>query len=66
MVKSILKRRFWWNLSDKPEGCQFVWTQLKQNGIFKDQEPSKTKKDNIYVFNINLFLSHLETTTKSV
>lgn len=64
MIKSIIKRRFWWNISEKLEGCQFIWTQLKQNGIFKDQICSKTKKDNNYVFNVHLFMSHMETTSK--
>jgi hypothetical protein len=35
MVKSILKRRFWWTITDKPEGSNFVWTQLKVNSIFR-------------------------------
>lgn len=37
MVKAILKRRFWWNIVDKPEGCNFVWTQLKLNSLFQTQ-----------------------------
>lgn len=37
MVKAILKRRFWWTLSDKPEGCNLVWTQLKVNSLFQSQ-----------------------------
>jgi hypothetical protein len=42
MIKAIFKRRFWWNLSDKPEGCNLVWTQLKVNNIFRLQHPSST------------------------
>ena len=38
MLKAILKRRFWWTLSDKPEGCNLVWTQLKVNNIFRQQQ----------------------------
>ena len=44
MIKSILKRRFWWNISDRQEGCNLVWSQLRQTGIFKDQEHSVTRK----------------------
>ncbi len=42
MIKAIFKRRFWWNLSDKPEGCNLVWTQLKVNNIFRLQQSSST------------------------
>lgn len=60
MIKSILKRRFWWSISDKPEGCSFVWTQLKQNFIFREiQEPSKSKKEGLYLFNPILMLNKL-------
>lgn len=49
MVKSILKRRFWWTIADKPEGCNLVWTQLKVNSIFNHhQTPSKIVKEHIY------------------
>jgi hypothetical protein len=55
MVKSILKRRFWWSVVEKPEGCNFVWTQLKQNSIFRDcQQDSNTRKENAYNFNAEL------------
>ena len=49
LIKSILKRRYWWTLVDKPEGCHFAWSQLKINSIFKDhQAPSQTKPSTIY------------------
>ena len=41
MVKSILRRRLWWNIvEDKSqiENCNFVWSQLKINFFFKVQE----------------------------
>ena len=45
MIKSIIKRRFWWSIADKAEGSNFVWTQLKVNSIFKEhQKASKNKK----------------------
>lgn len=50
MLKAILKRRFWWNLSDKPEGCNLVWTQLKVNNIFRMQQPSSTVRSAPPVF----------------
>ncbi len=48
MLKALIKRRFWWTLSDKPEGCHFVWTQLKVNSIFKAQQPSSTLRDSSF------------------
>jgi hypothetical protein len=60
MVKSILKRRFWWTISDKQEGCNFVWTQLKQNNIFRElQQASSTRKESIYNFNIDVVKKQL-------
>jgi len=35
MLKSIIKRRYWWVISEKAENCNFIWTQLKQNNIFR-------------------------------
>ena len=35
LIKSVLRRRSWWNVVDKMENCNFVWTQLKVNSIFK-------------------------------
>lgn len=46
MIKSILRRRFWWNIvEDKSQidTCQFVWTQLKINTLFKLQKDGKIK-----------------------
>ena len=49
MVKSILKRRCWWTVTDKVEGSNFAWSQLKINTIFREyQNPSKTKLEAIY------------------
>jgi hypothetical protein len=45
MIKALLKRRFWWSLSDKPEGCNLVWTQLKLNTLFRSQQPSCLQRD---------------------
>lgn len=50
LVKGVLKRRFWWNVVDRPENSnswkdtQFVWTQLKQNTFFKIQNNSAKKR----------------------
>ena len=44
MIKSILRRRFWWSvIEDKSqiENCHFVWTQLKIDSLFKLQESRK-------------------------
>lgn len=43
MLKSILRRRYWWHIvptnTDKNslKDCQFVWSQLKINSLFKNQ-----------------------------
>ena len=38
MIKGLLKRRFWWVISDQPtDDCMFVWTQLKVRKIFERQ-----------------------------
>ena len=46
LIRSVLKRRFWWNITDKMESCQFVWTQLKVNSIYKDMQKSWNSKVN--------------------
>jgi hypothetical protein len=40
LIKSILKRRIWWTIVDKPDSAHewralnFSWTQLKLNNFF--------------------------------
>jgi carbonic anhydrase len=50
LVRSILKRRYWWTISEKAENCHFVWTQLKNNNIFKapTQQQSPTDIQKVY------------------
>jgi hypothetical protein len=49
LIKSILRRRYWWVLVDKTEGCNFAWTQLKNNGIFREaQVSSQTDPSRLY------------------
>jgi hypothetical protein len=32
LIKSLIKRRFWWTIVDKPtEDVNFIWNQLKSN-----------------------------------
>ena len=38
LIRNILRRRFWWNIVDRNEGCNFVWTQLKVPTLFKTQK----------------------------
>jgi hypothetical protein len=39
MVMGLIKRRFWWSVSeDYSEDCLFIWSQLKNNKIFRRQE----------------------------
>lgn len=35
LVKSLLKRRFWWTEVDDPKSANFVWTQLKINTYYQ-------------------------------
>lgn len=42
MIKGLLKRRFWWNISEEyTDDCVFIWTQIKINKIYKKQLPYK-------------------------
>lgn len=49
LIRSVLKRRFWWNITEKMENCQFVWTQLKVNSIFKDMQKTANSKANLHL-----------------
>ena len=41
LIKSLLKRRFWWSISeDKTKNINFMWTQLRNNDFMEKQEPS--------------------------
>ena len=46
MIKSLLKRRFWWTVCDNinSEDVSFVWTQIKVNNIFEEQPKSIRRK----------------------
>ena len=49
LIKNIIKRRYWWNFTDKPENAHLVWTQLKLNNIFKElQSSSATNPTKLY------------------
>lgn len=37
LVKSLLKRRFWWTLEEDPKKANFAWTQLKLNHLYQYQ-----------------------------
>lgn len=38
MIKSLLKRRFWWTISEEfSEDCVLAWTQIKITKIFERQ-----------------------------
>jgi hypothetical protein len=38
MIKGLLKRRFWWIISDEmADDCALVWTQVKINKIYERQ-----------------------------
>jgi hypothetical protein len=38
LIKSLMKRRFWWVQEDDPKKANFVWTQLKLNSYYKFQK----------------------------
>jgi hypothetical protein len=40
LIKGILRRRNWLQLTDKIESAQIVWTQIKVSGIFQGQKTS--------------------------
>lgn len=35
LVKSLLKRRFWWTVEEDPKKANFAWTQLKINYLYQ-------------------------------
>ena len=35
LIKSLMKRRFWWTAVDDPKEANFVWTQLKINFYYQ-------------------------------
>lgn len=37
LIRGLLKRRFWWVIVDRPENAHFLWTQLKNPDIIKNQ-----------------------------
>jgi hypothetical protein len=37
LVKSLLKRRYWWVAEEDPKKANFVWTQLKLNYCYQQQ-----------------------------
>ena len=40
LIKSLMKRRFWWEKVDDPKQANFVWTQLKINSFYQFQKKS--------------------------
>lgn len=37
LVKSLLKRRFWWDFESDPKKANFCWTQLKIDSFYQQQ-----------------------------
>lgn len=37
LIKAIMKKRFWFQITKNKEQANFVWTQLKEDSIFKKQ-----------------------------
>lgn len=38
LVKSLLKRRFWWTVEEDVKKANFLWTQLKVNYFYQFQK----------------------------
>ena len=38
----MIRRRYWWQITDKIEEAHFVWTQLKISECFKSQKKYKS------------------------
>ena len=41
LIKSLIKRRYWWTVEESIGKANFVWTQLKVNNFYQLQKPSK-------------------------
>jgi hypothetical protein len=37
LIKSIIKRRPWWTITDKTQEANLIWTQLKISALFSMQ-----------------------------
>ena len=37
LIKSLMKRRFWWVQEEDPKKANFVWTQLKNSHYYQFQ-----------------------------
>ena len=48
LIKSILRRRYWWIITDKPSDCNFIWTQLKHNTTFNQHQKNSLTPQHIY------------------
>jgi hypothetical protein len=46
LVKSLLKRRFWWTAEEDPKKANFVWTQLKINSFYQYERKAYVEKKN--------------------
>lgn len=46
LVKSLLKRRFWWTVQEDQKKANFVWTQLKVNNFYQYQKKTEKKFKN--------------------
>ena len=38
VIKALMKRRFWWGETDNLSEANFVWTQLKVNSYYQQQQ----------------------------
>lgn len=44
LIKSLIKKRFWFQTTKNKEEANFVWTQLKEEGVYRKQQSSKIGK----------------------
>jgi hypothetical protein len=47
LIKGLMKRRPWFQLTDKMQDAQFVWTQIKVSSIFAGQIRGEKSKINL-------------------
>lgn len=56
LVKSLLKRRFWWTVEEDPKKANFAWTQLKINYLYQYEKKTSIESKH-YKLDKNFALS---------
>jgi tubulin--tyrosine ligase len=40
LIKSLMKKRFWFERTENIEEANFIWTQIKKEKLYEKQKPS--------------------------